>query len=476
MVDLKQKRILVIGDIMLDKYISGTLRENPEAPALCLKMKTIDYQPGGAANVATNLKELGMEVDLVGALGTSIDGSNYDFNGRILLKLMRHHKINTLFLLANRTTTKTRVISKNRQLIRIDDDGTITNPKINITSDYDAILIIDYDKGMITKKIIEDASKHTKHLILDLKPNHLKHAKNAFLLKMNYKEAQQVTRQTGREPKDIEKMCKKLQNKAQNIIITNSEKGMTIYENKKFHHIQAEQNDLTDIIGCGDTVTATIAAYITNNYNLTTSCIIANVAAGIVAKKPGTTPIKKYELQDTLHETKERNQKEIEEISKELKKEDKKIVFTNGCFDLIHPGHIKLLTEAKNKGDTLIIGLNSDESIKQIKGPNRPIQGQQERKQILEALQSVDYIVLFDEPTPIKLIEIIKPTILVKGNDYQTKDIIGAQHVLNYGGKVETIPIKKGYSTTTTIKRIQNEQTGTTRKPKRTNNKNTNRN
>lgn len=463
--DIAGHKILIIGDLMLDNYHIGKVsRISPEAPVPVVRVKKSFSVPGGAANVARNLIGLECYPILIGFIGD-------DFEGETLINLLQKDKIEC-HVIKNKhnTISKTRVIGNNQQIVRIDFEENISledeafSELKNRIGEYmkgiDIIVISDYDKGVCSPEIctfiLEEAKKIGKKVIIDPKGNNWDKYRNAFMVTPNVKELSDVY---GREIKNDDLSIKisatEIVDKfdIENLIVTRSEKGMTLISHGFSYNIPTEAKEVYDVSGAGDTAVATLSAAIAGGRNIIDAIKLANKASGIVVSKIGTQPVTLKELSSEIEGS--RNAKlidysEIEGFCESLKRNGKKIVFTNGCFDVIHAGHISYLKEAKKLGDVLIVGLNSDGSVKSNKGPTRPINGQEARLEVMSALQYVDYIVIFDDKTPYDLISKVSPDFLVKGGDYKIEDIVGRE----FAKKVCTIAFKDGFSSTSIIKKM----------------------
>ncbi|HPC38192.1 MAG TPA: D-glycero-beta-D-manno-heptose-7-phosphate kinase [Exilispira sp.] len=463
------KKICIIGDIMLDRYLYGKAnRISPEAPIPVVLLENESISLGAASYVALNLINLRSDCILVGKIGN-------DENGKTIKKLLIKNKINNFLIEKDgyKTITKTRIISNHQQMIRVDEEKieplTIEEENIIIEflekniKDIGFIIISDYAKGVCTenlcKKIIDIANKKNIKVLIDPKKNNWEKYKNSYLINPNLKELSEfVGFELKNEDYEIEKILKKVYPKLniENICVKRSEKGITLYDGNKCMHFPAEAIEVYDVTGAGDTVIAVLTLMLNKGYDIEKSITIANKAASIVIQKAGTTPILYDEFISILEKkekTKLVNLNELKLIIEDLRKKNKKIVFTNGCFDILHAGHVIYLEKAKELGNVLIVGLNTDSSIKKIKGKDRPLQNQVDRAKILSALESVDFVVFFDEPTPENLIKQIKPDILVKGSDYKIEEIVGRQ----YAGQTVTIEYIDGKSTTSIINKIKKQ-------------------
>lgn len=458
-----KKRIFVIGDIMLDEYIIGsTYRISPEAPVPIINTNDINYTLGGAANVAMNLKSLGAIPILVGVIGK-------DEQGKRIEKLLKNNKINNFLLKKQDTPTilKSRIISKNQQIVRIDREGKISDyfskNIINIfkknIENIDLLLVSDYGKGTIIniKDYIKLCKQYKIPIIIDPKGNSFEKYKNAEIITPNLSEFEKI------QGKCLN--LKNLEEKAANLIaklnlkallITRGKDGMSlIQKNRKPFHIKALNIPIADVVGAGDTVIANFSTCYSVGLNMKDSTIIANTAASMVVRIQGTANVNINSLQKKLLiNRKILSINELLFMVKNFKKNKKKIIMTNGCFDILHYGHVNFLHEAKKFGDVLIVAINSDSSIRKLKGPLRPINSLKSRSEILSSINVIDFIVSFNEVTPINLIKKIIPNILVKGGDYKKNEIIGSDFVLKNGGTLKIIKYNKGFSTTKIIKKI----------------------
>jgi len=460
--------IAVIGDLMIDHYLWGrATRISPEAPVPIIEIEKEEDRLGGAGNVVNNLINLGSKV-----LVSSVIGRNY----KRMIKLLKEKNIDTsgIFIDKSRETIiKSRIIASNQQVIRYDKelvkdiDRNYENKILKYLNDnlddIDIILVSDYEKGVLTKNlsqnIINLANKYNKKLIVDPKRDFSKY-KNAWMVKPNKKELEIATGIKIDNKNLLLKAGWKLKKELniRYLVVTLSEDGMVLFSDK-FYEFPTFAKEVYDVTGAGDTVLAALGYYLSKKNNLLEAIEFANIAASIVVSKLGSATA-------TLEEIKELRKKlnnnvdykivskdEIIDIVKTLKKHNKKIVFTNGCFDILHIGHVKYLQKAKSLGDKLIVGVNSNESVKRLKGKDRPINDEYDRAYLLASLEVVDYVVIFDDDTPYELIKKIKPDVLVKGADYKDKEIVGSDIV----EEVKLIDFVEGKSTTNIIRRIKGE-------------------
>ncbi|EAJ0335483.1 D-glycero-beta-D-manno-heptose-7-phosphate kinase [Campylobacter lari] len=450
----KKPKILVVGDFMVDHYIwCDCTRISPEAPVMVMKSQKEDKRLGGAGNVYANLKSLGAEVFALGLVGDDESGRflKENLNARLLVEKDR------------KTPLKSRVLSHSQQVLRLDDENDfdtkledeIIQEYKKIAKDYDAIVLSDYAKGVLTSKVtkalIEHANTLNLPILIDPKGSDFSKYQNATLLTPNKKEAIQAL---GIEKIDnLEKALKKLKDDLNLTysIITLSEEGIALFD-EKLHIIPAKALEVYDVTGAGDSVIAMLAYALALKVDIIKACELANDAAAVVVAKVGSVSVSLEEIKNLKKASFEDKIKSKEELVKLL--QDQKVVFTNGCFDIMHYGHIKYLEKAKKLGDILVVGLNSDESIKRLKGNSRPINLEFQRACMLASMYFVDYVVIFNEDTPYELIEFLKPDVLVKGADYKDKEVVGS----NLVKKVELIGFEDGFSTTNIINRIANDK------------------
>ncbi|MCV3509070.1 D-glycero-beta-D-manno-heptose-7-phosphate kinase [Campylobacter sp. CNRCH_2016_3089] len=450
----KKPKILVVGDFMVDHYIwCDCTRISPEAPVMVMKSQKEDKRLGGAGNVYANLKSLGAEVFALGLVGDDESGRflKENLNAKLLVEKDR------------KTPLKSRVLSHSQQVLRLDDENDfdtkledeIIQEYKTIAKDYDAIILSDYAKGVLTSKVtkalIEHANTLNLPILIDPKGSDFSKYQNATLLTPNKKEAIQAL---GVEKIDnLEKALKKLKddlNLAYSII-TLSEEGIALFD-EKLHIIPAKALEVYDVTGAGDSVIAMLAYALALKVDIVKACELANDAAAVVVAKVGSVSVSLEEIKNLKKASFEDKIKSKEELVKLI--QNQKVVFTNGCFDIMHYGHIKYLEKAKKLGDILVVGLNSDESVKRLKGNSRPINLEFQRACMLASMYFVDYVVIFNDDTPYELIEFLKPDVLVKGADYKGKEVVGS----NLVKKVELIDFEDGFSTTNIINRIANDK------------------
>lgn len=476
----ENKKILVIGDVMLDMYSIGKVnRISPEAPVPVFKenKEKNKYVPGGAANVAVNLIAAGVDASLFSIVGK-------DENGTKLVQKLVDWKVDTEYIYVDEerpTTTKLRYIGQNnQQILRVDVEAVdeinkdkleeiLKRLEINIKQ-YGLFLISDYKKGFITEEIsqfiISLAQRHNIPILIDVKDTNIKKYSGATVLKPNKNELQLLTGRNIETEEDMILAARWLCNVAESkyVLTTLGDKGMLLVDkNGLISRISSVAQEVYDVTGAGDTTIAYLASEILRGKDIRNAMVIANYAAGIQVSKVGTSVVypdevkKAMQMQDGNILNKCLNMYEyhgLQEIEV-LHGKNKKIVFTNGCFDILHAGHVDYLKKARNKGDILVVGINSDASVRRLKGDKRPINNIQDRCMILSALTFVDYVIPFEEDTPLELIMKVKPHVLVKGGDYTIDNIVGADFVKDHGGVVETISFVQGKSTTNIINKIK---------------------
>ncbi len=471
MLNLKDQnpRILVVGDLMIDHYLWGSCdRISPEAPVQVIDVQNETKRLGGAGNVLHNLKDLGASVGVLSVVGDDEAGSE-------IKKLLHDLKIDTHLqtIKGRKSSIKSRLISSHQQIVRMDKESKEeicpqTQKKLietfnKIVQNYDSVILSDYGKGVLSshvcKQIIKKANEFKKPILVDPKGKDYTKYKNATLLTPNKKEAIEATKIQIHDEKSLKKSIKKLKDELNLTysLITLSSEGIALYE-KNLLIIPALGKEVYDVTGAGDTVIASLAYALTCNEDIKKSIEFANKAAAVVVGKIGSATatfeeITSYEHEKSIGELEDRVVSK-EKLKQILDKTDKKIVFTNGCFDILHVGHAKYLKKAKSLGDILVVGLNSDASVKRLKGPKRPINSCLDRACLLSALGFVDYVVIFEEDTPYELIKYISPHILVKGADYEGKQVIGSELVK----EVKLIEFEAGKSTSKIIDRIENGQ------------------
>jgi D-beta-D-heptose 7-phosphate kinase/D-beta-D-heptose 1-phosphate adenosyltransferase len=473
---LKGTAVLCIGDAMLDRFVYGSVdRISPEAPIPVLYMEREDAMLGGAGNVVRNLVALGAHPAFVAVVGDDDAGREV---GRLLGE---HDGIDPCLVVepGRQTTIKTRFFASSQQLLRADREtraplSQLSRDQVLARADSlldkaGVVVLSDYGKGVLASPVVGEliarARRLGKKVIVDPKGTDYSHYRGATLLTPNRKELHEATGMAVDSDQAVVKAARKLIDGCgvEAVLVTRSQDGMTLVTGKgDVHHLPAEAREVFDVSGAGDTVIATLAAAIASGAPLLEAARIANVAAGIVVGKVGTAVAYAAEVVAGLHhdeiqsaETKVLGLEAALDVVERWRRKGCKVGFTNGCFDLLHPGHVSLLGQSKAACDRLIVGLNSDASVQRLKGPTRPVQSEAARATVLASLASVDMVVIFGEDTPLELIRALKPDILVKGADYTVETVVGATDVMSWGGKVVLANLVDGQSTTNTIKRMK---------------------
>ncbi|ACQ92013.1 rfaE bifunctional protein [Tolumonas auensis DSM 9187] len=467
--DFSAARVLVVGDIMLDRYWSGpTRRISPEAPVPVVKVEKNEDRPGGAANVALNVAALGGKTTLLGFVGQ-------DEAADCLEAKLASHKVSyDLVKVAELPTiTKLRILSGNQQLIRLDfeDSFAAADPAPLLAKldaalpDFDVLILSDYAKGALTcvRDIIALARKHKVPVLIDPKGDSFEKYRGATLIKPNMLEFETIVGKVKNEEDLIEK-AKNLLNELdlEALLVTRSENGMLLVRRGgAVLALRTQAREVFDVTGAGDTVVGALATALSAGKSLEEACAIANCAAGVVVAKLGTSTVSPQELAQALHEHSSveqafgvMNEAELKTAVLAARRRGEKIVMTNGCFDILHAGHVSYLKAAHKLGDRLIVAVNDDASVRRLKGEKRPIVPEDQRMAVLAALDSVDWVVPFTEDTPQRVIAGILPDLLVKGGDYQPQDIAGYAEVTANGGEVRVLHFEDGCSTSNIVKTI----------------------
>ncbi len=465
-------RVLVIGDLMLDKYWHGaTSRISPEAPVPVVHVNNDEQRAGGAGNVALNVAALGGKVSVMGFVGK-------DEAAEALKILLQGANVLCLFEALNNypTITKLRVMSRHQQLIRLDfEDGFHAVNSENLLHQYhaemlqaDTIILSDYGKGTLNpiEPFIALAKKLNKPILIDPKGNDFSKYKQATLITPNLAEFEAVVGECHEQQQLVEKgmnLIAEMDFTA--LLVTQGEQGMTLLtKDESPLHLPTHAREVFDVTGAGDTVISVLAAGLAAKKTLAEATIFANMGAGIVVGKLGTATVSTEELSYALQGQRAHHRgvgslEDIKQAIQVAKAEGEKIVLTNGCFDILHPGHIRYLQQAKALGDRLVILVNSDASVKRLKGPERPMNDLQYRMEMLAALECVDWVLPFEGDTPKDEIDFLLPDILAKGGDYtDVSSIAGHESVLANGGEVKMLSLFEGHSTTSIIKSIRNNE------------------
>lgn len=458
------KKILVIGDIFLDIFSYGSInRVSPESHAPIFNLDNNQYMLGGAANVALNLRSLDVDVTLLGKVGN-------DTQGYRIKKLLKERKIKFINLKISQTMIKNRFVTNYGQILRLDIEKNTTNTKEDYTKInktlkekfFDGVYISDYNKGLIDLTLNKILNKKNLIVFCDPKNKNLDIFRGYKFMKPNKGYIQQFLKNNLNEKKsitDLRKLIKKY--KISDLIITMGSEGSLLINSKTYLYKKAKKIKFYDLSGAGDTFGAIFFKQYLEGYKFDEILEFSNYGASKVIQKKGTSSISKDELNLNISKI-FHFKKEKKKIMELIKNTNGKIAFTNGCFDILHAGHLSLLKFSKDQCDFLVCGINSDKSIKEIKGQNRPIVDEKKRSSLLMQLNLIDMLIIFDEKTPIKLIKLIKPKIIIKGSDYKKKQVVGSDYIKKYGGEVILSKLINGYSTSKIIK-DNNEKSSYTR-------------
>ncbi|MUV08952.1 D-glycero-beta-D-manno-heptose-7-phosphate kinase [Helicobacter pylori] len=457
------KKILVIGDLIADYYLWGkSERLSPEAPVPVLEVKKESKNLGGAANVANNLISLKAKVFLCGVVGDDLEGKHF-------ISALKTRGIDASGILIDKTrctTLKTRIIAQNQQIARVDKEikdplSTDLRKKLldfiaEKIQEIDGVILSDYNKGVLdfelTQTIITLANKHHKLILCDPKGKDYSKYSHASLITPNRAELEQALHLKLDSHANLSKALQILKETYQIAmpLVTLSEQGIAFLEKGELVNCPTIAKEVYDVTGAGDTVIASLTLSLLESKSLKDACEFANAAAAVVVGKMGSALASLEEIALILNQTHPKILP-LEKLLETLERNQQKIVFTNGCFDILHKGHASYLQKAKALGDILVVGLNSDNSIKRLKGDKRPIVSEKDRAFLLASLSCVDYVVVFEEGTPIKLIQALKPDILVKGADYLNKEVIGSE----LAKETRLIEFEEGYSTSAIIEKIK---------------------
>ncbi|WP_252178699.1 bifunctional D-glycero-beta-D-manno-heptose-7-phosphate kinase/D-glycero-beta-D-manno-heptose 1-phosphate adenylyltransferase HldE [Endozoicomonas sp. 4G] len=467
-----QARVLVIGDVMLDRYWhGGTSRISPEAPVPVVRVNQIEDRPGGAGNVALNIASLGAPAWLIAATGNdeAADALKARLEAAgVYCDFARLKDIPTI--------TKLRVISQHQQLIRLDHEEAfsglssdiLTEKTANLLASIDAVILSDYNKGTLQnqQQLIELARTQGIPVLVDPKGTNFERYRGATVITPNLHEFETVVGHCRDEQELITKGHRLLDElELEAILITRSEHGMTlIRRDEQELHLPARAREVFDVTGAGDTVISTLATALAAGADLPKAAALANIAAGIVVAKLGTATVSMPELRREVNRELGAERGVITPDQLKIALEDarahgEKIVFTNGCFDIIHAGHVGYLEQARKQGDRLVLAINSDASVKRLKGEGRPINSEDRRMAVLAGLEAVDWVVCFEEDTPEDLLRMVKPDVLVKGGDYTIDEVVGAPIVYEYGGEVKVLAFLDNCSTTAIVEKIRKDKT-----------------
>ncbi|YCH30023.1 bifunctional D-glycero-beta-D-manno-heptose-7-phosphate kinase/D-glycero-beta-D-manno-heptose 1-phosphate adenylyltransferase HldE [Erwinia sp. PK3-005] len=466
--EFNRAEVLVVGDVMLDRYWYGpTSRISPEAPVPVVKVDNVEERPGGAANVAMNIAALGASSRLIGltgiddaarALGVSLQNVNV--------------KCDFVALPTHPTITKLRVLSRNQQLIRLDfeegfagiDPEPLHQRIAAALPRSGALVLSDYAKGALAsvQQMIQLARAANVPVLVDPKGTDFERYRGATLLTPNLSEFEAVVGKCQDEAQIVERGMQLVADyELSALLVTRSENGMTLLQPGKAPlHLPTQAQEVYDVTGAGDTVIGVLAASLASGDDLEAACFLANAAAGVVVGKLGTSTVSPVELENAIHARPESgfgimNEAQLKDAVALARQRGEKVVMTNGVFDILHAGHVSYLSNARKLGDRLIVAVNSDASTRRLKGDSRPVNPLENRMIVLGALESVDWVVSFEEDTPQRLIAGVLPDLLVKGGDYKPEEIAGSEEVWANGGEVRVLNFEDGISTTNIIKRIR---------------------
>ena len=472
----KDCRLLVVGDLMIDAYVWGDVnRVSPEAPVQVVTVAREELTLGGAGNVVNNLTALGARAAVVGVAGKGPEG-------RRMLDMFANLEADCRGIVREDerpTTRKTRVIASNQHVLRIDREtrrdiapNTCKRLKSFIKAempDVSGVLVSDYDKGLITPALMDHitaaARDHGKFVIVDPKTGDFSRYRGATLLTPNRKEAARAAGIDITDEASLIEAARRIMQTAEleKLLITMGADGMVLFDgDRPPYRIDTRARQVYDVSGAGDTVLAVLGLVMAAGGSFEEAMVMANTAAGIVVGKVGTATIGPAELKSALatsgprFPSKHRAMAELPALLSDLRRRNQKIVLTNGCFDLIHVGHIQLFSAARDLGDFLIVAIDDDESVHQIKGTGRPVIGSKERIRILSALDRVDAVVVFTSDELEELIDLVKPDVLAKGSNYKSSEVRGHERVVAHGGRVALVPIAEDVSATRIINNIRN--------------------
>jgi D-beta-D-heptose 7-phosphate kinase/D-beta-D-heptose 1-phosphate adenosyltransferase len=468
-------KVFVLGDVMLDKFVYGNVeRISPEAPIPVLHHQSEKSMLGGAANVARNVVALGGEAILVGAIGDDAEGE------QVAGPLVEGDRVQGRFVRAHGhpTTTKIRYVAGGHQIMRLDierrfhlnphDIDGICDWLLEAADEVSAVVLSDYVKGVLVpalaRKVIDIARDRGIPIVVDTKTRDVARYAGATVMTPNATEAATITGVECVDDHHAELAAKVLQERAKidSVVLTRGAQGMTIFDPGDLEgsvtHLPTNALEVFDVSGAGDTVVASLALALGSGASVRAAARIGNAAAGIAVGKRGTAVVRARELSAALGGAKEGDPKIVDneaaaEIVADWRAHGLRVGFTNGCFDLLHPGHVELLKRSRAACDRLVVALNTDASVRRLKGETRPVQNEHARSVVMAAIDNVDLVTLFDDDTPMGLIKLLKPDYLIKGADYTVSTVVGSQFVSSYGGRVILVPLERGHSTTSLIAR-----------------------
>ena len=465
--DFSRAHLLVVGDVMIDRYYHGaTRRISPEAPVQAVHVTDCEERPGGAANVAVNVRGLGARATLIGLCGE-------DAEAGVLQRLLAEHGVETRLVAVRGSPTivKMRVVSRGQQLIRLDfEDGFADAAPAQVEASFaacldaaDAVILSDYAKGCLrgVQPLIRRARDAGKPVFADPKGHDFSRYAGAAVLTPNFSEFEAVVGSC-RDDAEIADKARALKDRLglDALLVTRGERGMSLIEGDgNVHHLPTHAHEVYDVTGAGDTAISVLAAAHALGVPLPEATRLANRAASLVVEKSGTATVDARELFDAPRGASDAVCTEEELLARvaDARRAKRRIVMTNGCFDLLHAGHIAYLTEAALLGKRLVVAVNDDASVRALKGDGRPINPLHLRMRLLAALEMVDWVVPFSESTPRRLIERVSPDVLVKGGDYEPRDVAGYDHVRGSGGEVVVLDYLEGVSTSALISEIRRQ-------------------
>ena len=470
-------RVVVLGDVMLDRFVFGDVqRVSPEAPIPIFRFRHDDQALGGAGNVARNVARMGGHATLIGVIGEDTTGT------ALVAAASREAGLTASFAVdaSRRTTLKTRFVAQGQQLLRVDEEAwDSVAPAVSqdlrrrieaAAGEANALILSDYAKGVLTEESIAAALSAARLsgaiVVVDPKARDLRRYAGATAITPNALEASQATGIDCENDEGAARAARAIaaMTGCSAVVITRGARGMTVLGDAQgaglIVHLPTEVRQVYDVSGAGDTVVAALALALSAGAPIEKAAQIANLAAGVAVAKIGTAAVEAAELRRAInasavlaHDAKIVDLETAAGIARSWRLQDQRVVLTNGCFDLLHPGHTTLLQKAKAMGDKLIVAMNSDESIKRLKGPGRPVQNEAARAVVMASIAPVDLVVIFAEDTPLRVIEAIRPHVLVKGADYAVGDVVGRDIVEAHGGRVALVPLEKGYSTSSAIRK-----------------------
>jgi D-beta-D-heptose 7-phosphate kinase/D-beta-D-heptose 1-phosphate adenosyltransferase len=468
-------RGLVLGDVMLDRFVYGSVKRiSPEAPVPIMTIRHHADMPGGAGNVVRNLAVLGARSIIVGVVGDDTWGRSLTAEFHKIPDLRSGLVVDE----SRETTVKTRYVAEGQQVLRADRETVFPlSPDIEeqvlaaygtALAEADVVILSDYGKGVLSEAVVGTAISMArsagKQVIVDPKAKTFERYRGATLIKPNRSELQAACGFECETDEQVEEACRQVINSGhcETLVVTRGKNGMSVVSSHgPALHLRTSAREVFDVSGAGDTVAATLALALAAGASLGEACTLANVAAGIVVGKHGTAIVTPGEIgaalrpsESAVEQHKFFSYDHVVQLARGWRAEGLTVAFTNGCFDLLHPGHVALIDRARRSADRLIVGLNADASVRKMKGPTRPVQNEIARATVLASLKSVDAVVIFPEDTPLQLIERLMPDVLVKGADYRLDEVVGADLVMKRGGEVILADLLSGHSTSSTVQRM----------------------